>query len=142
MTQYALALGHWRPGHEILALAHLFIGMEALTPVALRRELSRSRLTEDELARSWGIEERRAGARRTRLAAEVRRRTLFRGDEETATKARKASDGLEHGFLEFARVRKLAADARDKDRSLLAGRNLRHLSSRDAGTRRTDIAAV
>jgi hypothetical protein len=108
--QYALALDHWVPGKETMALAHLFIGMEALTPVALRRELERTGLTQDGLAQSWGIEERRTALRRTKLAAEIRRRILFHGDEDTATKARKASDGLEHSFLDFAKVRELAEE--------------------------------
>jgi hypothetical protein len=103
-SQYALGLRHATPGNETMALSHYFIGMEALTPVARRRELESTGCTATELATSWGIDDLR------NLDAEVRRRILFRGDDDTASKARRASDGLEHSFLDFAEVRELAVD--------------------------------
>jgi hypothetical protein len=107
VEQYRLALLEWRPGREILALAHLWMGMEALTKVALRRELAREGVTQaQELADAWGIDLRA-------LDGEVRRRVLFRGDASTAKKAKEASDGFEHGFLPYAVIRPLAQEARD-----------------------------
>lgn len=105
-AQYALALAHWYPGREIMTLAHLYIGMEALTPVVLKRELERQPLTAEELAASWGVEN-------AKLGAEVRRRVLFRGDTETAKKARDARNGFTHSFLDFTKVRELAQDVTD-----------------------------
>lgn len=113
-AQYAMALRHWFPGNETMALAHLFIGMEALAPLALEAECAEAGLGVDDLASSWGIQERRRGARRNKVQAEARRRRLFKGDNVAATKARKASDGFEHGFMDFAEVRTLATDARDR----------------------------
>lgn len=50
ISQYHLALSHWRLGHEALAFAHLYMGMEALTKVAVRDWCQREGLTEEELA--------------------------------------------------------------------------------------------
>jgi hypothetical protein len=97
-------LRHSTPGNETMAVAHFFIGMEALTPIARRREMDRTGLSADDLAASWDLDQTR------KLDAEVRRRILFRGDDATASKARQASDGLEHSFLDFAKVRELAEE--------------------------------
>jgi hypothetical protein len=121
MAQYALALGHWKMGHETLALAHLYMGIEALTPIALRREKNRSGLDDDALAERYGIDERRRGARATKLHALIRRQILFQGDDEAASKARQASDGFEHAFLDFAEVRGLAQAVRDRTARYLRG---------------------
>lgn len=114
IQQYAMALGHWKMGHETMALAHLYIGMEALTPVAVRRERERQGADDDALAKAYGIDERRKGARAGKLHSEIRRQVLFRGDDEAASKARQASDGFEHGFLDFVKVRGLAQEVRDR----------------------------
>jgi hypothetical protein len=45
IAHYAVALSHFKPGRETLAMAHLFIGMEALTAVARDRELERRGVT-------------------------------------------------------------------------------------------------
>jgi hypothetical protein len=39
MVHYVHAIKHWKPGKDIFSLAHLYMGMEALTPVALRQYL-------------------------------------------------------------------------------------------------------
>ena len=114
IQQYAMALGHWKMGHETMALAHLYIGMEALTPVAVRRERERLDVGDEGLAQAYGIAERRRGARATKLHSVVRREVLFRGDDEAASKAREASDGFEHGFLDFVKIRGLAQEVRDR----------------------------
>jgi hypothetical protein len=107
VEQYRIALLHWRPGREILALAHLFMGMDALTKVALRRELEAAALNDPEAyAERLGVELRE-------LDGDVRRRILFQGDAETASSAKRASDGFEHGFLAANVIRPLATGARD-----------------------------
>jgi hypothetical protein len=136
IAQYAMALGHWKMGHETMALAHLYIGMEALTPAALRRERDRTSLDNDALAVHYGIEERRQGSRITKLHAAVRRQGLFQGDDEATTKAREASDGFEHGFLDFAKVRTLAAEVRDRAARYLRAAVL-DISEVDAAVRAT-----
>lgn len=114
--QYRLALSHWTRGRESLALMHLFMGMEALATSALRRECATAGLTEDDVARSWGIDVDGAPVKsvwRRELDSEIRRRVLFRGDIATLAKAKRASDGLEHGFMDFTAARTLAEEARD-----------------------------
>ncbi len=106
MSQYALALGHWRFGHETLAVAHLFMASEALTPLFVNDELGRLGLDREGLADAWGVESRH-------LDSEARKRLIFRMDESTFADAKKASDGFEHSFLDLAEVRTLSADVRD-----------------------------
>jgi hypothetical protein len=119
MGQYALALSHWLRGQEVLALAFLYIGMETLVPVALKRECARLGLNADELIKSWGINDKRVAVRRNKLNGAIRRRVLFKGNDALAAQARDASDGFEHGFLDFAAVRSLAEQARDETGRLL-----------------------
>jgi hypothetical protein len=119
MGQYALALSHWLRGQETLALAFLYIGMETLVPVALERECARLGLTVDELMQSWGITDNPAAVRRNELNGAIRQRVLFRGNSALAAQAKRASDGFEHGFLDFAAMRSLAVQARDETARLL-----------------------
>jgi hypothetical protein len=94
IAQYALALSLWQPGHEIQCLAHLYMGVEALTKARLRRHMEAHGLVkEDDLTEEWQI-------KRTQLDAEVRRRLIFLEDQQAYAKAKRVSDGLEHGFSE------------------------------------------
>ncbi|MGY1731770.1 hypothetical protein ACI798_09615 [Geodermatophilus sp. SYSU D01045] len=88
--QYLETLRYMRPGMEIMAIAHAWMAMEALTPIARAREVARAGSRDDLLA-EWGIELKQ-------LDSEVRRRVLCRGDAEAYAEAREASDGLEHGI--------------------------------------------
>jgi hypothetical protein len=120
--QYRLALSQWMRGHESLALMHLFMGMEVLTTCALRRECASAGLDEEGLARVWGLDVDGAPVKsvwRRDLESEVRRRVLFQGDVATLAKAKRASDGLEHGFLDFTKARTLADETRDTTGSYL-----------------------
>ncbi|MBE2316677.1 hypothetical protein DVA67_011880 [Solirubrobacter sp. CPCC 204708] len=108
IAQYALALSHWMPGRETLAMAHLFIGMEALTTLARDRELKRRDISAEELADQWGVADPRGGKPGYRLDSEVRRRILFAGDNATAKAAQEARNGFSHSFLDFKRVREIA----------------------------------
>ena len=111
--QYALALGHWVFGAETLALAHLYMGIDALTPLAVAREAEKLGIEVDELAKPYGITEKRTAVRKTLIAAHVRRTILFQGDAETHRRAKDASDGFEHGYRDFAEIRTDARAARD-----------------------------
>jgi hypothetical protein len=118
IVHYSTALTHWRPGHEVMCVAHLWMAAEALTPVALREELDRSCLDEDELADAWTLfpdrPERRLRSRSNKLAAEARRRSVLHRDSETYSSTRSASDGLEHSFMAFGKVVDHAQTARTK----------------------------
>jgi hypothetical protein len=115
MVQYSLALSQLRPGREILALAHLFMGMEALTPVALRRELSTKGVSEEALAKSYGIDVENDACNRWRngLAGIIRQKILFQGDQACYQAAKQASDGLEHGFLPFPDIWSRASESNE-----------------------------
>lgn len=56
-NQYQLALNSWKFGRETLSLAHLWMGLEALTKANIRSECTKRGLeSERELANSLGIE--------------------------------------------------------------------------------------
>lgn len=103
MAYYAHSLEQWRPGTELSALAHAYMGVEAMTPVELRAELESRGCSRDELCAAWGIEVKR-------LDASVRERLIFQGDSATYKKAKDASDGFEHAYRPFP---ELHADAKE-----------------------------
>lgn len=98
MAQYHQALQNWDPGLEILALAHLWMGVEALTPVVLRAELARLRIDREALVKQWGVALKE-------LDSQVRLRLILHGDHDAYKRAKDASDGFEHGFLGIAEIK-------------------------------------
>ena len=112
MTQYQLALLHWTHGQETLALAHLFMGMEVLTKVFLRRECDKRSMTEEGLAEAFEIEKKQ-------LDPYIRKTLLFKGNHACYKQAKQASDGFEHGFLDFNHIHTLAMDVRDQTATYL-----------------------
>jgi hypothetical protein len=102
-VQYVESLRAWRPGHEITCLAHLYMGVEALTKTVLREHLRQTGKSQDQLLDEWQLELKR-------LDSEVRRRLIFQGDDDCFTKARDVSDGFEHGFTDFGEMRKPAQE--------------------------------
>jgi hypothetical protein len=103
-VQYVEALRSWSPGREITCLAHLYMGVEALTKAVVREHLRRTGGSEDQLLIDWQVD-------RKRLDSEIRRRLIFQGDEHCFSKARAVSDGFEHGFTDFSEMRKLTFSA-------------------------------
>lgn len=104
VVQYSLALRHGAAGKEILALAHYYMAVEALTKALLRDECRRAAMTEDELVASWRIEKKQ-------LDGEIRLRRIFGGDNSVYQSAKAASDGLEHGFTNYNVIRSHAEGA-------------------------------
>jgi hypothetical protein len=100
-AQYTEALQSWRPGREISCLAHLYMGIEAITEVVLRNHLAGR--PEQDLALEWGVEPKL-------IRSETRRRLVFREDETTYKRAKWVSDGFEHGFSDLDEMRKPATD--------------------------------
>ncbi len=122
ISQYHLALSHWKRGEEILAVAHLFMGAEALTEVLLRNISLNAKTSESELAEMWGLNSRDLEAQHRlhpAMLAEVRRRVLFQGDPETHKHAKAASDGFEHGFADYVELRNRALAARHRTAAYL-----------------------
>jgi hypothetical protein len=105
--QYHQALMYWAPGQELLALAHLYMGIEAITKAVLRQECTKRGLDEEALAIAIGVE-------RKDLDSTIRCEIIFGGDRECYLEAKKASDGFEHGFLAFDELQALAAKRRNK----------------------------
>jgi hypothetical protein len=117
IAQYNLALRYWRFGHEILATAHLFMGIETLVKATIRNIMESESIGEDELAKTLGIENDKLDPCErlsTVLHATIRKDVLFKGDYETHRYAKKASDAFEHGFLPFGAIRNHAVKVRDK----------------------------
>ncbi|MDP8973269.1 MAG: hypothetical protein M3N45_08865 [Actinomycetota bacterium] len=110
---YREALHYLKQGTEVLHVAFLWMAVEALTKVALRRACEAEACSEDELVTRWLLvagdadQERLADAKKG-LDGEARRQLIFHGDAECQRAAVKASDGFEHGFEDFAKVRALA----------------------------------
>jgi hypothetical protein len=107
-NQYGLALSNWKLGNENLSLAHLWMAVEALTTAVLRSEQAKRGLaTPDELANALGIELKQ-------LDGEVRRQLILKSDDECYRKGKDASDGFEHGFMSYDKIRAHATDVQRK----------------------------
>lgn len=120
--QYNLALRHWRWGHETLATAHLFMGIEALAKAVVRYRQGTSELSDEDFAKELGIDLEKLDSCKSlhaEIISAVRRKILFKGDNECHREAKKASDGFEHGFLPFGEIRDSAVKVRDKTASYL-----------------------
>jgi hypothetical protein len=107
LYQYEVALRHWYFGGEWLALSHLYMAVEALTPSELRRECSAQGIEPDELADRNGINTNEPRWRAA-LDSWCREALIFEGDSATYGEAKSASDGVEHGFMELSEVHRRA----------------------------------
>ena len=108
VNQYRLALDGWKLGREALSLAHLWMALEALTKAKIRTECTARRYdSESELASALGVE-------LNLLDSTIRRDFILCGDTECYRKAKQASDGFEHGFLGYDKIRDLAKDTRNR----------------------------
>lgn len=129
IVQYTDALQHWKPGSELYALSHLYIGVEAVTPLVIRREIARRGLTKrkqleevlngppsDSIAlRIATYLYRKAGGYvPSRLEPWTRRDVIFKGDKNTYRAAQRASNQLEHGLAQHADIHALAAKSIEK----------------------------
>ncbi|MBA3253162.1 MAG: hypothetical protein H0T67_02740 [Burkholderiaceae bacterium] len=134
IVQYTDALQHWRPGSEIYALSHLYMGVEAVTPLVIAREIARRGLKKrkqleevlngpppDSIAlRCATYLYRKAGGYiQSRLEPWARRDVIFRGDKDTFRAAQRASNNLEHGSADHAEIHALAATAIEKTANYL-----------------------
>lgn len=112
-NQYALALSNWRLGLETLTVAHLWMSLEALTPVVIDSEVLRRGLSSKaELAASMGLTSRD-------LDTVARRDWLLAGDADCYKEAKAASDGFEHGYGSFPDMRQAATKHRRRIANLV-----------------------
>ena len=105
-NQYRLALDYWRLGRETLSIAHLWMSIEALTKAKMRAECKgRNLKNQEELADDIGINIEK-------LDPYIREELLLKGDNDCYMKAKKASDGFEHGFLSYKDIIESSKDVR------------------------------
>lgn len=120
-AHYQQALRFWSYGDETRAVGQLWMGFEALTPVAKRQEMARTRTTSSgELAAALHIEQKA-------LDATLRRTVLFAGDDKAYADTKEVSDGFEHGYKPLDELRLLARGTRDTSATHLR-RAIIHLS--------------
>jgi hypothetical protein len=114
-TYYREALRYLEPGREVFSDAFLWMAVEALTKVAVRRGCREADGTEEGLLVAWGLartgdDEAKVKRAKRCLDGEARRRLIFHDDAACQSTTRKASDGFEHGYREFDSVRALAIE--------------------------------
>lgn len=83
-----------------LAIAHLYMGVEAITRAVIRHECSKRGAEEEELGIALGLDPSDAKSGNA-LEAATRRRLIFKDDDATYKDGRRMSDGLEHGFASW-----------------------------------------
>lgn len=142
IMQYTDALQYWKRGNDLYALAHIYMGVEAMTPIALKAELKRrglkkrSELEEVVAGPSdapWYLQlatrlyEKAGGYRPSKIDPWIRRQIIFRGDSDTYKLAKKASDHLEHGLSHHNEVQMMAAECVEKTAELLRHSILDHI---------------
>lgn len=123
ITQYTDALQYWKLGNDLYALAHLYMGVEAITETVIRAELRRRGLQKRKeleielngppadslllrLATYFYV--LAGGSRKETLGSWARLEHVFHGDKEIYLAAKKASDQLEHGVAAHQDVQRLA----------------------------------
>lgn len=130
ITQYSDALQYWKPGGELYALAHLYMGVEAITAAAISAEVRKRGLPNKRALEQIALRTSRpplrlriarwiyprAGGQTQSALLDIwaRREIIFRGDDETYRVAKRASDGLEHGFESHDAVHRLAVQCVEK----------------------------
>jgi hypothetical protein len=115
LRQYELALREWYVGGEWLALSHLWIAVENLTEAVLRRTKLELSKNNEELAQMLDVvtDDPERPRWQQIMREQIREQIIFDGDHDTYTTAKKASDGLEHGFLELDEVARHAIASAD-----------------------------
>jgi hypothetical protein len=113
IDHYRISLLTSRPGQDLVAFNPLWICVEALTPVFLRRELKRSGQSRDQLYAFWGLpSSEHQSVRNRNLDSAIRARLIFRGDISSYKDARTASDGFEHAYMDLGEVHERVSRAK------------------------------
>jgi hypothetical protein len=115
---YREALRYLKPGQEVLSVAFLWMAVEALTKVALRKACAANGCDEDQLVILWGLAKSQDDSEgfkqgKRKLDGEARRRFIFHDDAACQEAALDASDRLEHAYADFDEVRKFAVSAKE-----------------------------
>jgi hypothetical protein len=111
ISQYSEALQRWEHGNELLVLAHLFMGVEAIKRACWRAEIKRRSITKEVLAAEWCFQSDGRLKIDEFLDREARLRLVFKGDAKHHRIAKDVSDSFEHGFANGGDLFKPAASA-------------------------------
>lgn len=107
-SQYRAALESWHLGQSIESIAHLWMALEALTPVERKIQMTqKGAANTTELATMLGVDIKD-------LDPSIRRQFLLEGDEESYWKAKQVSDGFEHGFADYDQLWQLSKSVRQQ----------------------------
>jgi hypothetical protein len=113
ITNYTESLTRLHPDVGVASGLHLFIAVENLTGVIARRmQRERHLAGRSELAAELGLHPR-AGeyfVRDGEIRGCLRRQYIFDFDAEAHAKLKRLSDGVEHGFIDFAEAREIAEE--------------------------------
>ena len=138
IAQYHEALRNWSLGNEVTCVEHIFIGVENQKIVALRRHLAETGLSEMKLAEEWGFYKKGRQKKKCQffkkvrqtesefLESEARRRLIFKEDRQCSKLARLVSDGFEHGYEEFGKLRSFASQVTQSSARYLRESILEH----------------
>lgn len=133
---YREAIRHWKPGSELLAVEHLQIAAETITPAAVTRVLHETSLDRDQLADELGFDSKK-GSRDHFLTSRIRLQEIYDGDNDLRRAVEQASNGYEHGLSTFAEAKETAERVRDQ-----AAHLIRTALLREAGVRGDDFARL
>jgi hypothetical protein len=133
VANYREALRHWRSGDELMAVEHLQIAAETMTPLSAARVVKASGKTKEAYAAEFGFDPTK-GNLESFLASRVRLDEIYGGDNALRRDVESASNGFEHGFKDFTDAKALAESSRDR-----AARLIRMALLREVGL---DQAAV
>jgi hypothetical protein len=103
LGQYEQALRYWYLGGESLCLSHLWMALEALTPLVCKREMQRRETDQNGLAQAYRIDTQQQRWRDV-LNGRIRQDLILSGDAALYQAAKEASNGLEHGYLDVADI--------------------------------------
>ena len=113
ITNYTESLTRLHPDVGVAAGLHLYIAVENLTDVIARRiQRERDLAGWSELAAELGLRPR-AGedfVREGEIRGYLRREYIFDSNAEAHRKMKRLSDGVEHGFIDFAEAREIAEE--------------------------------
>jgi hypothetical protein len=115
LAHYHSALSNYFLGGESLAVGHLFMAAEALREPALIAYCASTGMSEENIMRSEGHDNR------DHLLAWARRNIIFAGDLQTHRAVKAISDAFEHGYKTVGEVRAVSSTVCDRAFELLRG---------------------
>lgn len=110
-AHYKEMLNFWYLEERLRCVVHAWVAVEALTKVALKREIARTSQDEERLAQALEVDVKTAKAKwKNDLDGVIRRKYIFHEDAETFRRAKGVSDAFEHSFKEFGELRDIAEE--------------------------------